>query len=122
MIHRTRLPVPQTSGVSGFLALSQEGRADYGSVDGDDGVFTGLYGSRVPDSSGPEGAGDDLANSKRSTGAASDGPVGFQYFVGIHVLVAPGQWPVVLPLTEEHGNLLKLLGKPYIQLYGVTSP
>jgi transposase len=46
----------------------------------------------------------------------------FQYFVGIHVLVAPGQWPVVLNLTEEHYNLLKLLGKPSMQLYGIRNP
>jgi transposase len=26
----------------------------------------------------------------------------FHYFVGIHVLLLPGQWPVVLNLTEEH--------------------
>ena len=43
----------------------------------------------------------------------------FHYFVGIHLLSIAGQWPLVLNLTEEHGNLLKLLGKPYMQLYGV---
>jgi transposase len=43
----------------------------------------------------------------------------FHYFVGIHLLSVSGQWPLVLNLTEEHGNLLKLLGKPYMQLYGV---
>ena len=43
----------------------------------------------------------------------------FHYFVGIHLLVAPGHWPVVLNLTEEHINLLKLLGKSYMQLYDV---
>jgi hypothetical protein len=37
----------------------------------------------------------------------------FQYVVGIHVLLIPGPWPVVLHLTEEHQQLLKLLGKPY---------
>jgi transposase len=42
------------------------------------------------------------------------------YFVGIHLLSVSGQWPLVLNLTEEHGNLLQLLGKPYMQLYGVT--
>jgi hypothetical protein len=36
----------------------------------------------------------------------------FQYVVGIHVLLIPGQWPVVLHLTEEHPQRLKLLGKP----------
>ena len=41
----------------------------------------------------------------------------FQYFVGIHVLLIPGQWPVVLNLTEEHPQLLKLLGKPYERFY-----
>jgi transposase len=41
----------------------------------------------------------------------------FQYFVGIHVLLIPGQWPVVLNLTEEHQQLLKLLGKPYERFY-----
>jgi transposase len=43
----------------------------------------------------------------------------FHYFVGIHLLSVSGQWPLVLNLTEEHRNLLKLLGKPYMQLYGV---
>ncbi len=43
----------------------------------------------------------------------------FHYFVGIHLLRVSGQWPLVLNLTEEHANLLKLLGKPYMQLYGV---
>ena len=43
----------------------------------------------------------------------------FHYFVGIHLLRVSGQWPLVLNLTEEHCNLLKLLGKPYMQLYGV---
>jgi transposase len=43
----------------------------------------------------------------------------FHYFVGIHLLSVSRQWPLVLNLTEEHCNLLKLLGKPYMQLYGV---
>jgi transposase len=43
----------------------------------------------------------------------------FHSFVGIHLLSVSGQWPLVLNLTEEHCNLLKLLGKPYMQLYGV---
>ena len=43
----------------------------------------------------------------------------FHCFVGIHLLSVSGQWPLVLNLTEEHCNLLKLLGKPYMQLYGV---
>jgi transposase len=43
----------------------------------------------------------------------------FHYFVGLHLLSVSGQWPLVLNLTEEHCNLLKLLGKPYMQLYGV---
>ena len=43
----------------------------------------------------------------------------FHYFVGIHLLSISGQWPLVLHLTEEQANLLKLLGKPYMQLYGV---
>jgi transposase len=33
----------------------------------------------------------------------------FHSFVGIHVLLIPGQWPLVLNLTEEHQKLLKLL-------------
>ena len=41
----------------------------------------------------------------------------FHYFGGIHVLLIPGQWPVVLNLTEEHRQLLKLLGKPYERFY-----
>ncbi|HEY7712034.1 MAG TPA: IS1634 family transposase [Candidatus Entotheonella sp.] len=43
----------------------------------------------------------------------------FHYFVGIHVLCQVGEWPQVLNLTEEHGNLLKLLGPPYMQFYDV---
>jgi len=43
----------------------------------------------------------------------------FHYFVGIHLLSVSGQWPLVLNLTEAHGTLLKLLGQPYMQLYGV---
>jgi transposase len=41
----------------------------------------------------------------------------FHYFVGIHVLFIPGQWPLVLNLTEEHQQLLELLGKPYERFY-----
>jgi transposase len=42
----------------------------------------------------------------------------FQYFVGTHVLLIPGQWsPLVVNLTEEHQSLLRLLGKPYERLY-----
>jgi transposase len=42
----------------------------------------------------------------------------FHYFVGIHVLLIPGQWcPLVVNLTEEHQLLLRLLGKPYERLY-----
>ncbi len=43
----------------------------------------------------------------------------FHYFRGIHLLCQVGQWPLVLNLTEEHGNLLKLLGQPYMQYYDV---
>jgi len=41
----------------------------------------------------------------------------FHSFVGIHVLLIPGQWPLVLNLTEEHQQLLKLLGTPYERFY-----
>lgn len=41
----------------------------------------------------------------------------FHYFVGIHVFCLPGQWPLVLNLTEEHRHRLQLLGKPYERLY-----
>jgi transposase len=43
----------------------------------------------------------------------------FHYFVGIHLLCQVGEWPQVLNLTEEHCNLLKLLGPPYMQFYDV---
>ena len=43
----------------------------------------------------------------------------FHYFEGIHLLISPGQWPVVLNLTEDHRHLLRLLGQPYMRLYGV---
>ena len=41
----------------------------------------------------------------------------FHYFVGIHLLLIAGEGPMVLNLTEEHQHLLRLLGKPYEQLY-----
>jgi transposase len=41
------------------------------------------------------------------------------YFVGMHVLSVSGQWPLGFNLTAEHATLLKLLGKPSMQLYGV---
>jgi transposase len=41
----------------------------------------------------------------------------FQYFVGIHLLCIPGEWPLVLNLTDEHQHLLQLLGQPYKALY-----
>jgi transposase len=41
----------------------------------------------------------------------------FHYFVGIHLLLVPRQWPVVLNLTEEHQKLLRLLGKAYEWYY-----
>jgi transposase len=43
----------------------------------------------------------------------------FHYFVGIHLLCRAGEWPLVLNLTEEHENLLRLLGKPYMWFYDV---
>jgi transposase len=41
----------------------------------------------------------------------------FQYFVGIHLLFIPGEWPLVLNLTEEHQHLLRLLGRSYELFY-----
>jgi hypothetical protein len=41
----------------------------------------------------------------------------FPDFVGMHVLLIPGPWPVVLHLTEEHQPLLTLLGKPDERCY-----
>jgi transposase len=41
----------------------------------------------------------------------------FHYFVGIHVLVIPPQWPIVINLTEEHQHLLQLLGNRYAWFY-----
>ena len=42
----------------------------------------------------------------------------FQYFGGIHVLRIPGQWDLlVVNLTEQHQQLLELLGKSYTRLY-----
>jgi transposase len=45
----------------------------------------------------------------------------FQYFVGIHVLLIPGEGPLVLNLAEEHQHLLRLLGHPYMWFYGVKN-
>jgi transposase len=41
----------------------------------------------------------------------------FQYFVGIHVLFLPQQWPIVINVTEEHQRLLQLLGDRYAWFY-----
>jgi transposase len=41
----------------------------------------------------------------------------FQYFVGIHLLLMPGEWPLVLNLTQTHQHLLQLLGQPYKAFY-----
>jgi hypothetical protein len=41
----------------------------------------------------------------------------WHYFARIHVLFSPGQWPLVLNLTEEHQQLLRLLGTPYERFY-----
>jgi transposase len=41
----------------------------------------------------------------------------FQYFVGIHLLLMPGEWPLVLNLTQTHQHLLQLLGQPYEAFY-----
>lgn len=41
----------------------------------------------------------------------------FHYFVGIHVLYLPRQWPIVINLTKEHQHLLELLGRRYAWFY-----
>lgn len=41
----------------------------------------------------------------------------FHSFVGIHVLLLPQQWPIVINLAEEHRNLLQLLGTRYAWFY-----
>jgi transposase len=41
----------------------------------------------------------------------------FHYFVGIHLLLLPQQWPIVVNLTEEHQHLLQLLGDRYAWFY-----
>jgi len=46
----------------------------------------------------------------------------FHYFVGIHILLIPGQGRLVLNLSEEHQKLLRLLGKPYMWFYDVKYP
>jgi transposase len=43
----------------------------------------------------------------------------FHDVMGIHLLIAPGQWPIVLHLTDEPRTLLHLLGKPYMAFDGV---
>jgi hypothetical protein len=43
----------------------------------------------------------------------------FHYLVGMQLLRVSGPWSLVLQLTAEPCNLLKLLGKPYRPLYGV---
>jgi transposase len=41
----------------------------------------------------------------------------FHYFVGMHVLYLPQQWPIVINLTAEHQHLLQLLGNRYTWFY-----
>ena len=42
----------------------------------------------------------------------------FQYLGGMHVLHMPGQWDLlVVNLTEQHQQLLELLGKSYTRFY-----
>ena len=41
----------------------------------------------------------------------------FHYFVGIHPLYLPQQWPIVLNLTPEHQYLRQLLGQRYAWFY-----
>lgn len=41
----------------------------------------------------------------------------FQSLVGIHRLLMPGAWPLVLNLTDTHAHLLRLLGQPYEAFY-----
>jgi transposase len=41
----------------------------------------------------------------------------FYYFVGIHLLLIPQQWPLVLNLTDAHQHLLQLLGDRYAWFY-----
>jgi hypothetical protein len=37
----------------------------------------------------------------------------------MHVLLIPGEGPLVLNLAEEHQRLLRLLGDPYMGLHGI---
>lgn len=39
------------------------------------------------------------------------------YFIGIHVLFLPDQWPIVINLTDEHQHLLQLLGDRHAWFY-----
>ena len=57
-----------------------------------------------------------LPDQKGTPGQNPTARGGFHYFVGMHLLSVSGQWPLGLNLTEEHGNLLKLLGKPSMHL------
>ena len=41
----------------------------------------------------------------------------FHSFVGIHVLLIPQPWPIVINLAEEHRNLLQRLGARYAWFY-----
>jgi hypothetical protein len=38
---------------------------------------------------------------------------GFPYFLGMHLLLMPGEWPFVRNLTDTHEHLPQLLGQPY---------
>jgi hypothetical protein len=43
----------------------------------------------------------------------------FPYVVGIHVLLIPGEGPLVLNRAEAHQRLLRLLGNPSMGRYGI---
>jgi hypothetical protein len=42
---------------------------------------------------------------------------GFHYFVGNHLPLMSGQWPLLPNLTETHASPLRQLGQPYEALY-----
>jgi hypothetical protein len=56
-------------------------------------------------------------NQKGQTIPNSTARWAFRYFVGIHLLLIPGQWPLVLNLINELQRLLRLLRTPYEKFY-----
>jgi hypothetical protein len=78
-------------------------------------VLAGVCGVGVSHSHIAEGSRRHLSQPPEASGAEPDGTAGFQYFVGMHVLLIRGEGLLVLNLAAEYQHLLRLLGNPYMR-------